>query len=58
VTTRTEVIAARDAVARVIKAAKALESRGFFRPSACADADTRREMTAMRRALAAIEGDA
>lgn len=58
VTTRTEVAAARDATARLIKAARALEQRGFFRPSACADADTRRDMTAMRRALAGIEGDA
>lgn len=57
-TTRAEVTQARDAVARLIKAARALEARGFFRPSACADAETRHEMTAMRRALAGLDGDA
>jgi len=41
--------------ADLIDAARRLERRGFFAPSACADAETAADMTLMRKALASRE---
>lgn len=36
---------------RLLKAARALQARGFFEPTSCADKATQADMRALRRAL-------